>query len=123
MGGSLRGLALAKIEPVRSPAYRKEVAAMRCFRCKLAGFTQACHGDADKGMSLKTCDLTCWPGCGPRVGNPGCHEFVGRMMTREQRREFEALAAAATQAELILKSSEPGEHKLRATLRAVGLVR
>lgn len=111
---------------VRSEPYRRAVASLACYRCRLEGFSQACHGDENKSMSRKTCDLTCWPGCGARPdGSMGCHEYVSRVMSREHRREFEKLAAADTQAALILKSQEPGKEaaRLRTILRDIGLVR
>lgn len=110
-----------KDEPVRSPAYRRAVASLVCYRCKVPDFSNACHGDIGKGMAMKSCDLTCWPGCVDRPGVVGCHTFVGRLMSREDRRAFELHAAADTQAALILKSHE--DHKLRALLVKLGLVR
>lgn len=112
-----------KDEPVRSEAYRRFVAALPCWRCGIEGYSQAAHGDEGKGMGIKACDLTCWPGCGPHDGLPGCHHFVGTSgsIAKQDRRRLESQAAADTQAALILLSHS--DRKLRAVLVAVGLVR
>lgn len=112
---------ILKAVRVESEPYRKLVASLPCWRCGIHGYTQACHGDYDKGMQLKTCDLTCWPGCGPHDGIEGCHEFVGRRMPRQERRSFEARAAADTQATLIALAGN--DKKVRRVLVAVGLVK
>lgn len=116
---------IPKEAPVRSEAYRRAVASLRCYRCKIEGFSQACHGDADKGMQRKTDDLTCWPGCGERPGIPGCHYYVSRVMPRDERRAFEIDAAKDTIACLIFKGQETGREAqaLRRTLIAAGLVK
>lgn len=112
---------IVKAERVESEPYRRLVARLPCWRCGVSGYTQACHGDQGKGMQLKTCDLTCWPGCGPHDEKEGCHEFVGRRMPREERRTFEARAAADTQATLIALAGD--DRKVRRVLVAVGLVK
>lgn len=106
--------------PVRSEAYRRYISVLPCFRCKLEGYTQVCHGDLSKGMGLKTSDLTCWPGCGPRYQEIGCHEYVGRHMSRDERRDFELEAAADTQERLIAMSGD--DRKLRALLVKLGVM-
>lgn len=90
--------------------------------CGLQGFTQACHGDEGKGLGMKACDLTCWPGCGPHAGIPGCHWFVGTSgrMTREARRGMEQRAAKETQERL--RFDAVVDSKLRAVLLKVGLL-
>jgi hypothetical protein len=111
-----------KDEPVRSEAYRRAVAALPCWRCGVAGRSQAAHGDEGKGMGIKSSDLTCWPACGPFGGLPGCHYVVGTsgLFTREYRRDMERRAAAETQLELILQAvCDPA---LRAVLVKVGLL-
>ena len=106
---------------VRSEAYRRYVASLPCYRCGIHGNSQAAHADAGKGLALKTDDLTCYPLCGPRLAEPGCHEFVGRKMDREVRRGYEIAGAAWTQDHLIMLSGD--DPKLRAVLVKVGLVK
>lgn len=127
--------AVPKGEPVRSEPYRRLVASLPCYRCRIGGYTQAAHGDMDKGMGIKACDLTCWPGCGPHwipgnialVGraaiiNPGCHWLVGTSghMTRDERREFETDAAASTRLALLVIAQD--DAKVRKILQDVGLL-
>lgn len=114
---------ITKDTPVRSEKYLRAVASLPCWRCGIQGHTQACHGDEGKGMGLKACDLTAWPGCGPHDGLIGCHAYVGSTgkLGRDERRRLEQQAAADTQVMLIEKSQ--GDHKLRKVLVAVGLVK
>lgn len=95
-----------KIKPVRSEAYRRAVAALPCWRCGVHGYSNAAHADEGKGMGLKTSDLTCYPLCVPRVGVAGCHADMGASgnVSRQQRREFEKVAAAETIAKLITQA-------------------
>ena len=77
---------------LRSPKYRKWVASLDCAHCGIAGLSNACHADEGKGMSLKSCDSTCWPGCVSRPGGRvGCHEAIGGtgLFTRIERRKLE----------------------------------
>lgn len=118
--------AVPKDAPVRSEPYRRLVASLPCDRCRVEGYTQAAHGDMDKGMGIKTCDLTCWPGCGPRPAShsdlmyQGCHWYVSRMMTREERREYESEAAARTRLALLVEAQD--DAKVRKILQDVGLL-
>lgn len=111
-----------KSKPVRSEAYRRAVAGLRCWHCNRWGHSQAAHGDAGKGMGMKACDLTCYPACGPNGGTPGCHYLIGStgQFTRDERRELEQRAAAETQQELIRMAEH--DQKLRRTLVKVGLI-
>lgn len=82
------------------PAYMTTVRGMACYRCGVAGFTQFCHADEGKGLSIKTDCRRGWPGCGPCGGFPGCHWVIGTsgIFTREFKRAFEAQAGKATRA-------------------------
>jgi len=75
-----------------------------------------------KAAGKKTCDLTCYPACGPHDGLAGCHYLIGTTgtFTREERRALETRAAEETRATLIADSA--GNLKLRAVLVSVGLV-
>lgn len=100
--------AYPKTKPWRSEAYRRLVASQPCERCGIDGYSQAAHADMGKGMGTKTGDETCYAACGPHamnvgralVVNGGCHTFIGRVMTRDARRETEAGYARATRARL-----------------------
>lgn len=110
---------------VDSLPYRMAVAALPCFRCGIEGYSNACHSDAGadgKGERIKACDLTCWSGCVARPGVNGCHFDIGHgaTLSRDEKREFEQRAAAATQATLIAKAT--GDAKLRLVLVSVGLL-
>lgn len=80
--------------------YMAVVRTLPCARCRWyrKGGIQFCHADLGKGQGLKTDCRRGWPGCGPHDGQEGCHHFVGRVMTRAERRAFEAWAGAQTRA-------------------------
>jgi len=109
-------LAYPKTKAIRSEAYRRAVAALPCWRCGICGFSQAAHGDAGKGLAMKSCDSTCYPLCGPRQNEPGCHWLIGTSgrLSRAHRRSIEAQAARETR-ELLWKMAEH-DHELRALL-------
>lgn len=111
-----------KVKPVRSEPYRRYISQLPCFMCGVEGYTQVAHGDQGKGMSIKASDLTCYPLCAPRPGEPGCHYNVGTTgrMGRDERREFEQKGAAWTQEHLIQKSW--GDWRLRELLKKLGVV-
>lgn len=101
--GETTGKPIDKDDFVVCEAYRRLVRQMPCFRCGISGYTQFCHTDLGKGMGLKTDDRGGWPGCGLRPGPggeliDGCHHYVGREMSREDRRAFEAEASRSTRA-------------------------
>ena len=83
---------LPKPVHLRSEKYRRWVASLDCAHCGIAGLSNACHADQNKGTGLKTCDSTCWPGCVSRPGGRvGCHEWIGAtgFFTRAERRWHE----------------------------------
>lgn len=118
--------AAPKSEPLRSEAYRRLVAALPCHLCRVRGYSQAAHADAGKGLGIKACDLTCYPLCGPHwvdgYVTAGCHNLVGATgtMTRDERREFEAEAAASTRLALLIEAQD--DSKVRKVLQDVGLL-
>lgn len=100
-GGTTSGKAIEKENPVVCEEYRRLVRLLPCRRCGIQGYTQFCHTDLGKGKSIKTDDRLGWPGCGQHPGPDGnlvegCHEEVGRKLSREDRRAFEAEASADT---------------------------
>lgn len=115
--------AFPKSKPVRSEAYRRYVAALPCDLCGIEGSSQAAHGDQGKGLGIKSSDLTCYPACGPNNGLCGCHYTIGSSgtMTRDERRAYEQQAAARTQEKLIEQSWS--DHRLRALLLKLGIVK
>lgn len=109
-----------KVPKVRSEPYRRYIASLPCYRCGIHGYSQAAHADEGKGMGLKTDDLTCYPLCGPRTGEPGCHEFVGRNSLRSERRGFEQAGAGWAKDALIRQSQE--DKKLRELLMKLDIL-
>lgn len=90
---------IAKLELVRSEAYRRLVALMPCIHCGIVGHSQAAHADMGKGGRIKSDDRTCYPACCARPdGSIGCHSLIGATgtFTREERRELEAKYAVRT---------------------------
>ncbi len=83
---------ILKSAPVRSEDYRRFVAAQPCFGCGIEGFSQAAHPNRGKGLALKTCDLKCFPLCGPHFGLVGCHQQHDLRIDvgRDESREIEA---------------------------------
>lgn len=51
-------------------------------------------------MGIKTGDETCYPACGPHHDVEGCHETIGRRMSREHRRQLELEYARRARARL-----------------------
>ena len=93
---------LPKGQYLRSEKYRRFVASLDCAHCGIAGLSNACHADQNKGMGLKACDSTVWPGCVSRPGGRvGCHELIGGtgLFTKSQRRTLEHVYGKATQDE------------------------
>ena len=93
---------IPKSAPLRDESYRRWVASLPCAHCGIEGYSQAAHGDAGKGMGIKSSDDTCYPACGPRPSlfgmDPGCHYLIGTSGTfsKEERRTLEAEYAART---------------------------
>lgn len=96
--GSTSGEVVEKDAPVRSEPYRRLVALMACAKCGVTGYSQAAHPNFGKGMGIKTDDRLCFPLCGPRFSQPGCHAIhdQGGRQDKAERREFEMQAAAHT---------------------------
>jgi hypothetical protein len=54
------------------------------------------------------------------MGNTGCHDFVSRRMSKEERRDFEKRAAFETKLALIKQSrSDPKLHALLVKLEII----
>src|SRR6478736_8420864 len=107
---------------VRSEEYRRYVSGLACYVCKLEGYSQVAHADAGKGMGMKASDLSVFPACGPRLGEPGCHYRIGMtgFLGKFGRRELEEDACGWTRNELIrMSQSDP---KLAALLIKLGVL-
>ena len=100
---------VAKATPVRSEPYRRAVATLPCAICGVHGSSQAAHANHGKGMGMKACDLTCFPACGPRPGEQGCHAKLdqGALFTKAVRRTLEPAWAADTQRRLLTMGLVP----------------
>lgn len=88
---SAAAVPVPKSAPVRSEPYRRLVASLPCLLCGIEGFTQHAHGNVDKGMALKNCDLFAFPLCADRPGEQGCHSKLdqGALFPKAVRREVE----------------------------------
>jgi hypothetical protein len=107
--GTTAAAPIPKAAPVRSEAYRRAVATLPCAICGVPGYSQAAHANTGKGMGMKACDLTCFPACGPRPGEQGCHAKLdqGALFTKAVRRELEPVWAADTQRRLLAMGLVP----------------
>lgn len=98
-------ISLPKRQYVRDEKYLRAVAALACAHCGKPGPSQAAHSDNGsdgKGMGIKACDLSAWPGCADAPGRVGCHTLLGATgaFTRHQRRHLESKYAEQTRKEL-----------------------
>ena len=97
-------VAVPKRVYIRDEGYRRWVASRPCAHCGVQGYSQAAHSDDNgaggKGLALKASDDTCYPACGTRPGEPGCHWILGSSgtYTRAARHALEAGYAQATRA-------------------------
>lgn len=109
--GAANAEPIPKPETLQHAGYMNTVRGLPCYRCGWPPRSQFCHSDEGKGERIKSDCRAGWPGCGPHyvAGSLvlGCHHDIGtaRVLPKEQRRAFEAGAAAHT----------------RATVRAMGL--
>lgn len=93
-----------KDEPIRSDAYRRAVAGLRCIHCGVLGYSQCAHANTGKGASIKACDLDSFPLCTVHPGPDGelvqgCHERFdqGALFSKLVRRDLEQAWIADTQ--------------------------
>ena len=80
-----------KDRPVRDERYRRLVAALPCCACGIYGHSQAAHPNTGKGLAMKASDDLCFPLCGPRYMERGCHAALdqGALFDKETRRRIE----------------------------------
>lgn len=104
------GLSVACVVPepkqtrILNEPYRRWVAGLACCSCGIEGFTQAAHPNSGRGLGQKASDEDCFPLCSARPGHQGCHAPFDQLVdiTRDQRRELEAIYTAKTQAMAML---------------------
>jgi hypothetical protein len=97
--GRVSGTPIAKApEPVRDESYRRWVASLPCYECRIQGYSQAAHANSGKAKGKKTSDETCFPMCCDRPGVPGCHSLFDQyvLVCREEMPRYEAEALAWT---------------------------
>ena len=82
-------IAVVKIEPKRSEAYRRAVAEMDCIACGVPKLSNHAHANSGKGKALKADDRDAFPLCVDRPGIEGCHT------RHDQRRLIPGLSRAA----------------------------
>jgi hypothetical protein len=99
-GPARMSVPLPKEMLIQHEGYMAAVRKLPCAGCGRTSGIQFCHADEGKGVGIKTDCRRGWPGCGPRLLDPGCHEYVGRRMTKPERRKFEDLAAFRTRASI-----------------------
>lgn len=84
-----------KHEYIRDEGYRRYVASHDCFRCGIAGISQAAHANsaaAGKGMGIKASDEALFPLCATTPDRPGCHDEHDQArddLSRDERRDQE----------------------------------
>lgn len=111
MRGPVRGVlapasdevrAAPKENPVQNEAYMAAVRTLRCAHCGYPPPSQFCHSDEGKGGMLKTDCRRGWPGCGPRLGEIGCHALLGSTgkLGKETRRALEDLYSMRARVEV-----------------------
>jgi hypothetical protein len=82
--------------PVRDESYRRWVASLPCFECRIQDYSQCAHPNTGKAKGKKLSDEGCFPLCCDRLGIVGCHarfdryELVSRAdMPQYERRALE----------------------------------
>jgi hypothetical protein len=83
----------------KNESYRRFVSQQDCFACGISGWSPCAHANGG-GMGTKRSDLETFPLCANRPGHMGCHmaHDLCLDMSRETRRDMEALYVARMQA-------------------------
>lgn len=84
--------------PVRDEAYRRWVATLPCYECRIHGYSQCAHPNSGKAKGKKLSDAECFPMCCDRPGVVGCHVKFDRyeLVPRAEMPAYEQRAAAWT---------------------------
>lgn len=80
--------------PVRSKKFRRMVAQLPCFYCRIESYSQAAHPNAGKAKGKKLSDDKCFPMCCDRPGVVGCHTLYDqhKLIPVDMEAKFEAEA-------------------------------
>jgi hypothetical protein len=76
--GGVSGARPKEPEPVRDESYRRRVASLPCYECRIQGFSQCAHPNSGKAKGRKNSDAGCFPMCADRPGVVGCHSRLDR---------------------------------------------
>jgi hypothetical protein len=89
---------LKDAEPVRDEDYRRWVASLPCYECRIQDFSQCAHPNSGKAKGRKNSDDGCFPMCCDRPGIVGCHSRFDRyeLVSRADMPEYERRAAQWT---------------------------
>jgi hypothetical protein len=92
--GAVTGPAPKAPAPVRDEPYRRWVASLPCFECRIAGYSNAAHPNTGKAKGAKLSDAACFPLCVDRPGVVGCHTRFDRyqLVPRSAMPEYERRA-------------------------------
>jgi hypothetical protein len=95
-------VSVPKGEPLRDKSYRRWVASLPCYECRIHGYSQCAHGNTGKAKGLKNSDEGCFPMCADRPGIVGCHTRFDRyqLVSRADMPEYERRAAEWTKEQL-----------------------
>ncbi|MGB8422206.1 hypothetical protein [Paraburkholderia sp.] len=98
-----RLIGIPKLLTFRYEDLRRAVTTLPCMNCGIERYTQAAHGNKDKGSGLKASDAAIAALCCDRPGIRGCHSMLdqGGAMLKEERRAFEMEMIAKTYIALI----------------------
>lgn len=80
-------------KPVRDEEYRRLVAGLECFHCRIHGHSQAAHPNSGKAKGVKLDDLDCFPMC--TVGGKDCHVRFDQYKLVPKGEEMQAFERAA----------------------------
>lgn len=101
--GGTTGPAPKEPAPAHSEAYRRLVASLPCYYCRIEGRSQAAHPNSGKAKGVKLSDVDCFPLCADSPGFVGCHsQFDQYKLTPkgDEMRAFEERAANWTRQQL-----------------------
>jgi hypothetical protein len=101
-GGGLGAARPKEPEPVRDESYRRWVASLPCYECRIHGYSQCAHPNSGKAKGRKNTDSGCFPMCADRPGIVGCHTRFDRyqLVSRADMPEYERRAAEWTKEQL-----------------------
>lgn len=107
VGGATTGPVPKAPKPVRDEPYRRLVAQLPCFQCRVEGHTQAAHPNAGKTHGVKLDDDKCFPMC--TVSAKDCHGHYDRyeLVKHDDMPAYERKAYVWTVLELVARGLWP----------------